>query len=112
MDKEYIFRFNKAKDHIKRLTGLELSLIELVELKKYVIQCIELSKLECNDEDVNIHPALEAGIIFLNKNYGTDIRSTTEILNYLYKKEKLEISLGFDYYSEFFKREQEQRHLP
>jgi hypothetical protein len=111
--------FKEARKFVEKKLGIELTLIELVELRKnleftenmYVNDIIKFVKGIGGDK-YSIHPGFEAALIFMNKNYGTQIYNLEDKSNFNIQRYEAEKLLGFDYYPEYFKRVQEEMHFP
>jgi len=102
--------FQKSLHFVKGLTGLELQLSEKIELKRYAKMCTEIYDNETSPWH-QINPDVESALIFLNKNYGTQIRNIGDFHKFNYQKNMDEKNLGFKY-SEFFGKIQEEYFLP
>lgn len=107
--------FKESKNYIKNYFGLDLSLIELIELK----QCVEhASKIYLDDKTIyegkdtgfEINPYIEASWIFMNENYGAQIYNLKDWNNFDWRRMIAEEELGFDYYAEGFKKMQDEMH--
>lgn len=126
--------YYKAVDFIKGMTGLELTLIEKVELKhlvEWTVRVNEATKDLWND----FSPNLEAAIKFLYDNYGFPVFSplseyeieyyrmhpenlfprnliAAEMLMYEKDRKMIKERTGFDWYAEYWKLRQEEMHMP
>lgn len=100
-----------AREWIHNLTRLNLKLSEGVELRKYVEHAIRIKKLECSAGN-EISPDIEAVVKFLNKNYGTDIRSMGDFYRFEYKRYKERNMFDHDHYKYSFKKMQDEMYFP
>ncbi len=114
--------FAKARKEVENLLGIELTLIELVELRKdveftsdsYINDRIRFVKSVVGGDKFSIRPDFEAVLLFMNRNYGTQMYNDfiRDYHEFSYWKKELEIKAGFDYYPEYFKRVQEEMYFP
>lgn len=113
--------FKIARKFVEKHLELNLTLIELVELKKIVglttKQFLDDEKNYGSVKDLKyyysqINPDYEAGLIFMNKNYGTQIYNLEDNINFEEFKFKTELGRGFNYCSYFFKKMQSEMHFP
>jgi hypothetical protein len=114
--------FANARKEVENLLGINLTLIELVELRKdveftsevYVNDRIKFVKSVVGGDKYSIRPDFEAVLLFMNRNYGTQMYDDlyTDYHKFSYWKKELEIKAGYDYYPEYFKRVQEEMHFP
>lgn len=113
--------FKRAREFTEETLGINLTLIELVELRELVKYTqrvyFEDSKRFLNDklggDKHSILPDIEAGLIFLNKNYGLQINLPKgDWERFEYNRIKTKMELGYDYYPEYFRRMQEEMHFP
>ncbi len=107
--------FEKAREFIESQLGIDLTLIELVELRRGVEFTTELYKKDTKKEIENncvINPPFDAAFIFMNKNYGTQIYNLADNSNFNLNRFLLIKKFGLDYYPKYFKRVQEDMHFP
>ena len=110
--------FKVARDFTEKFLGIKLTLIELVELKNYTEFTTELYKQDISHGksklklDHIFQPEFESALIFMNKNYGTQIYSVVDKSDFRCLQHDTKELLGFDYYPEYFKRQQEEMHIP
>lgn len=99
--------FEEARDYIKGNYGLNLTLIELVRLKKdYVLPCIEKLKRTSDNCDQRFDPDIEAATTFLTDYYGVpaqDENFTQSFMSNFSKRGEM---------GEYCKRIQERAHMP
>jgi hypothetical protein len=96
-----------------------LQLGELVELRQdinfvhdFYFKDFERFKGITGGDNHTICPDDEAAIMFMNRNYGTQIYNFVECIGKLsYDRWELINLMGFDYYQKYFKRIQEEMHL-
>jgi hypothetical protein len=107
--------FATARKFVESWLGINLTLIELVELKGYIKHTTNLYEkysLKETNNDYKITPHLEAGLMFMNENYGIQIRCMIDKSNMFIQRFEDFDMLGYDYYPEYFKRVQEEMHFP
>jgi hypothetical protein len=110
--------FKEAKGFVEASLGIELTLIELCELKnsvKYTSEIFFQDKIKFLQTKVTdryqIHPEKEAGFIFMNKNYGVqDYNRGGENGRFFLDKIRLKKEFGYDVHSKFFKKMQDEMH--
>lgn len=100
--------FAEARKFVEDKLGIELKLGELSELKQQIGFIVKLWNNKTND----IRPWAEASLIFMNRNYETQIYSLRDNAKFNIKRYEWKKLMGFDYYPEYFKRVQEEMHLP
>jgi len=111
--------FKEAKKFVEKRLGIGLTLIEMVELRKiveftnniYFNDMIKYVKGIGGDEH-SIIPDIEAALIFMNKNYGTQIYNIINHSEFNLKRGEIKKLIKKDYYLEYFKRMQEEMHFP
>jgi hypothetical protein len=107
--------FVESKLGFKKL-GINLTNIEKVELRKITelttMQYINDKTKFPNKKGNKISPSYEAGLIFMNRNYGFGVRSIIDNNKFMSHKRKYEKLLGYDPFPEFFAKLQEEMHLP
>lgn len=112
--------FVEAREQVKEILGLDLEFDELWELRKDVeftyglyVEDTKIFIKNGKDDKYSIRPGLEAAIIFMNRNYGTQIEDLYVDSGRLnFDRTELEIKFGYDYYPHYFKRVQEEMHFP
>ncbi len=111
--------FKRSKKFVEETLEIKLTNIELLELKKHVEFTQKIYLLDhktflpgkIGGDRKLIIPYIEAALIFMNKNYGTQINfpeGDYEKLNF--NKTESKIKLGFNYYSQGFKKIQNEMH--
>jgi hypothetical protein len=113
--------FVNARKEVEDLLGINLTLIELFELRKDIefttniyLQDIKNFNIQDKEDPKLIRPDFEAALLFMNRNYGTQMYNELceDYHKFDYWRTKLQIEAGFDYYTEYFKRVQEEMHFP
>jgi hypothetical protein len=113
--------FSEAREYVEDMLGIKLELDELFELRKdveftynlYINDIKKFVKGNPELDDYVIRPGCEASVLFMNRNYGTQIEDFYEGIGRLsFDRTELKMKLGFDYYPEYFKRVQEEMHFP
>ena len=104
--------FNGAQKYVERTLGINLTLIELVELKKdveftYNLHNLDLEKRGYNE--LSIIPDFEAALIFMNRNYGTQFDyHGGSYFKFDFDRTQFREEFGFDCYSIYFQRLQDE----
>jgi hypothetical protein len=108
--------FREAREFVKSWLGINLTLIELVELKGYVKHTTNLfTKYQLKEGfngEYRIFPPYEAGLMFMNENYGIQVYHIKDKARFNKLRNEIKYMLGYDYYPEYFKRVQEEMHFP
>lgn len=106
--------FMRARKFVeKSILGFNLTNIELKELMNHVKHTTKIYIQDTRKSLEKSHlfsPDYEAALIFLNKNYGTQIYGIEDKAEFNVKREIGKKELGFDYYSEGFKKMQDEMH--
>jgi hypothetical protein len=111
--------FKRSREFIEETLEIKLTNIELLELRKLNEFCHNLYIRDCDlflpdgflEDKTSINPYLESALIFMNKNYGTQINypeGDYEKLNY--NKTKYGFEGDIDYYSCGFQKIQDEMH--
>lgn len=103
--------FLRATDVISRYTGLKLSLIEQVCLRKIAKDA--LVHLESTHSLTDVFPPVAETVgLFLRDYYGTDMFHTRDYVFLYDLRKRLLQERGYDAVAEFYRRRQEEEHTP
>jgi hypothetical protein len=107
--------FGISKRFVENELGIKLTNIEGVELKKLVEYTVNIFRKDAEEFGFGgehaFHPDHEAAYIFMNRNYGLDIRRPNEILRFIWLRDKDKKDHGYDW-GDSFKLMQEEMHFP
>jgi hypothetical protein len=115
--------FRIARSKIEYRLGIKLQLGELFELRKdieFVDAIDSQDRKKIRDKGLipgdkhSICPDDEAAIMFMNRNYGTQLKDLlhNNVKKYYNERDEAFHLAGYDYYKEYFKRVQEEMHFP
>lgn len=120
--KDFRKQVNESFIETKRFTekglGLKLSLIELVELRNlvefttkiYLEDKANFVEGKCANDEHQIIPEYESALIFMNKNYGTQILGIEDHSDFDLNRRAWNKIAGFDYCSKKFQEMQNEMH--
>ena len=101
--------YQAALDRIYRYTGLELTLIEKVHLRRIAAEAVD--RLGTAQSIYNrFSPVTDTVAIFLRDFYDTPALSQADVTFLIDLHDDLEDKLGYDALSEFYQRRQEEYH--